>query len=304
MLASGVVLLGGGSGIKGPFSGRAAHMGKCVYCNQSAGFFGDRHTGCEKKADKALSDLQKTIHTHLRGDPVLLPPPLPPSNSGITFPAEEVRKVIHSVLSEALEYAKQGRVYSEQTERRIFDTIASTGLDMEAVMSSPEAQELMEWGVLRDLDRGVVPQRVNIDGLGLILRKGEIAIWRFDNVRFYQHRTHKQWVGRSGGYSIRIMKGFWIRESEHGGRQITYETNDHIGTGSLVITNKHLYLITGTASVRVDYSKLISVVPFSDGVGIHIDRQRNAQYSIGNLIGFHADFAYVVIKYFSEAQAR
>jgi len=44
---------------------------------------------------------------------------------------------------------------------------------------------------------------------------------------------------------------------------------EKIGVGSLVITNKHFFFHCPTASVKIPYSKLVGVTPYSDGLEVH-----------------------------------
>jgi len=44
-----------------------------------------------------------------------------------------------------------------------------------------------------------------------------------------------------------------------------------LGTGILAITNISLYFGSTTKTVKIPYKKLISITPYSDGIGIQKD---------------------------------
>lgn len=48
---------------------------------------------------------------------------------------------------------------------------------------------------------------------------------------------------------------------------------EHVDTGMLGVTTKHLYFSGSTKSFRVKYDKIVSFEPFSDALGIQRDAQ-------------------------------
>jgi len=58
---------------------------------------------------------------------------------------------------------------------------------------------------LADLGKGTPPKHFKLEGF--LTKKGESLIWAFLGVKHYRQSTHSEWVGRSGGASVRIMKG-------------------------------------------------------------------------------------------------
>lgn len=70
-----------------------------------------------------------------------------------------------------------------------------------------EQQEAMD-AILKDIDKGVIPQRVEVVGhLPFNLQKTEKLVWLFRDVEYHEVRTRTEYVGGSQGVSFRVAKG-------------------------------------------------------------------------------------------------
>ncbi len=133
----------------------------------------------------------------------------------------------------------------------------------------PSYLKLVKAAVIRDLCEGKVPSRLQIDGqLPLVLQKGEQVIWVFKDAKYYESRTRTHYVGGSHGVSLRVMKGVYYRVGAFRGDPVQTTALVHVDTGLLVVTNKHLTFIGPQKSVRLKHEKIISCIPYSDGIGI------------------------------------
>ncbi len=91
----------------------------------------------------------------------------------------------------------------------------------------------------------------------------------YDNVTMFQEKIVREYQGGSRGMSYRICKGVTYRTGSFKGRPVERSSMDKVGVGSLVITNKHFFFHCPTASVKIPYSKLVGVTPYSDGLEVH-----------------------------------
>ena len=71
--------------------------------------------------------------------------------------------------------------------------------------------------------------------------------------------------------SIRVMKGLYYRTGTFKGRPVEHTSKQHVDSGLLGITTKHIYFSGGRKSFRVPYRKIVSFKPYEDGLGIHRD---------------------------------
>lgn len=127
---------------------------------------------------------------------------------------------------------------------------------------------------LRDLLNGSLPERMEFDGdLPFNLQKTEKMVWLFQNVDYYEQKTHTQYVGGSRGVSVRVAKGLYLRAGAFKGERVQTSETVHADTGLLGVTNKHIYFAGPSKRFRVAYSKIVAFEAYSDGIGIQRDAQ-------------------------------
>lgn len=120
---------------------------------------------------------------------------------------------------------------------------------------------------LKDLQNGEKPNFI-VDAAPVILTKGEFFVWVYKGVTAYEERTKSEWVGRSGGASIRICKGVYYYVGQSKGHKVSTQYMAAVGTGFLMLTNKNIIFYSRSKSIKVAYKKIIALQPYSDGVEI------------------------------------
>jgi len=71
--------------------------------------------------------------------------------------------------------------------------------------------------------------------------------------------------------SFRVMKGVYYRVGSFKGSPIETTQMLSIGRGILVLTDKTIYYNCQQKSLKIPFKKLISIEPYSDGVGFQKD---------------------------------
>jgi hypothetical protein len=106
-------------------------------------------------------------------------------------------------------------------------------------------------------------------------------------VELYEMRS----VGGSSGASVRIVKGFWLRQ----GKTKSQDELTKIDEGSLTITYKNLTFAGNSNTISIPLNKIVRMQPYRDGIGVYKEgRQREYRFSWGKnvnmkLIGFSED---------------
>ncbi len=122
--------------------------------------------------------------------------------------------------------------------------------------------------VLRKVMQGDMPA-VEVDpAFPINFQKGEQPAFILQPCRYLEEVTKRQFVGGSQGVSVRVMSGVYYRVGAFKGSPVITKETHEVGVGALVPTNKHLYWVNAHKSVRIPYRKIISINPFSDGIGI------------------------------------
>jgi hypothetical protein len=145
---------------------------------------------------------------------------------------------------------------------------------------TPEAEGVRKL-ILSDLANTGTTHRYNLNAY--VLNKGESALWSFTDVKYYKQGTHREWVGGSHGYNVRIMKGFWYRVGSSRGHSVSTTSIDYKGYGNLVITTRGFSFLSTSESVRLPFSKIIGIETYRDGFKLLTDYAKNPIHMFGHL---------------------
>ena len=67
------------------------------------------------------------------------------------------------------------------------------------------------------------------------------------------------------------MKGVYCRRSSFTAKPVEKTQRVHVDSGTLGVTDKHLYFVGKVKSFRLPYTKIVSFEPFNNGIGIFRD---------------------------------
>lgn len=143
---------------------------------------------------------------------------------------------------------------------------------------------IVQAGLLRDLMEGKIPERMNFTGHPFRLQKSETLIWVFQNVGYSTVRTRTEFRGGHAGVSVRVARGLYFRTGGFKGRPVRREEAVRVDTGLLGVTTRHLYFAGSRRSFRVRHDRIVTLVPYSDGVGIMRDgvRAKPETFEVGD----------------------
>ncbi len=129
--------------------------------------------------------------------------------------------------------------------------------------------KLVKSAVLREVLDGVIPERFAFaQNIPVNLLKGERVVWGFPNSRYLEDKVRRQFVGGSKGMSFRVAKGVYYRVGHFNGHSVEHTERVHLDTGWVIITNKNVYFAGPKKSLRLPYPKIVSLEPFSNGIGV------------------------------------
>lgn len=187
-------------------------------------------------------------------------------------PNEKVHLALSNGWEKAVDHYLEDGILSAEEESQLTSFSDRFSLKQDDLDNKGMYTRFVRAGVLRDLTEGKVPQRIRVSGqLPFNLQKAETLIWVFPDVAYYEDKKRRHFVGGTHGVSIRIAKGVYYRVGAFRGQPVETTERVHMGTGVLGVTNKHLYFAGGQKSIRIKYDKIVSYIPFDDGIGIHRD---------------------------------
>jgi hypothetical protein len=256
-------------------------MADCKYCGQPAGFFRRRHSECEikhKRRENLVEGGRKIIIREVsraiqEGDKfeALLQKILEIEDKYFISSAARVEVLPLAWQAAADIFMSEGPI-SRENERKLMAFKNFFQLSQENLNSNGTMLGVTKSATLRDLLEDVIPQRLKTDDpLPVNLQKSEQVVWFFRDVRYFEDKTRKTYVGESGGFSVRIMKGLYYHSNSFAGRVVERNERVLIGEGLLVVTNKNIYFSSPVKSFRVPYQKIVTCLPYGDGFGIFRD---------------------------------
>lgn len=193
---------------------------------------------------------------------------------GQTLPLTPAQKqeAYYELLGQAgNNYLKDGMLTADE-QQKVDEYITTLGLslaDLPANLKGSKVEEIGQASILADLQAGRPPKYVI--NAPIILTKGETALWCYTGVTMYQEKVRREYVGRTGGFSFRVMKGVTYRTGGFKGHPVEKSFMENMGLGSLYITNKNIIFMGQQRSIKVPYAKIIGINPYSDGMEIQRD---------------------------------
>jgi hypothetical protein len=249
-------------------------VSNCIFCGKPAGLFHNKHHECAEKHEVGRRQITNLILQ------------LPSSPDSVGSVASRIKQVAEqsfisgsernhlsvAAWSSAVDSSLHDGVPSEEVEKRLVDLKEGLAFSSGDLLQTDAWDRMAKSAVLRDLLNGVIPKRMRFDeNLPLNFQKGEQVVWAFDQCDYLEEKTRRQYVGRSRGVSVRIMKGVYCHIGEFKGHPIDRTERVHVDTGLVAVTTKQIYFSGTTKAFRVPYTKIVSFEPFSNGVGIMRD---------------------------------
>lgn len=188
------------------------------------------------------------------------------------IPPDEVRKALIAGWEQAVDHFLEDGNLDPQEEDQLTLFAKHFGFTQEDLDKNGVYSKFVKGAVLREVMEGKVPSRFQLEGvLPFNFQKSEALIWAFNDVAYYEERTRRQYIGGSHGMSFRIAKGVYYRVGSFRGHPVETTERVRVDTGILAVTTKHLYFQGQTKTFRVRLDKVVSFMPYSDGVGIQRD---------------------------------
>ena len=186
--------------------------------------------------------------------------------------SQQVEHTHMDVLDKAAENFLKDGIITDNEQRQVDEYVHCFGVpinQLPAQYQNSQIEKLAQAAVLKDIQRGSVP--ANPLPVPVILGRNESALWIYGNVTYYQEKVEKEFVGRHGGFSFKVMKGVYYRTGQSRGKPVEHSYMDKVGVGQLIITNLNIIFYSQTKSVKIPFKKIVGLVPYSDGIEVQKD---------------------------------
>ena len=271
-------------------------MGKCKYCGQDAGFLRRKHDECEQKYLKGLSEINNIILNcfSTKKDFYLVDKQLKQIADTSFIGQNDLNDQYCKAFDMAIDSYLNDGIIDDSEEKVVARFMQFTGLSQSVLNRNKSLEKVVQSKVLQEILSGIVPSpRITISGdFPFLLQKNEHLIWLFRNITLHQQKVRKEYVGRSRGVSVRIMKGVYYRTGGFKGHPVESTIMQKIGIGSVCLTDKHIYFASPEKSLKIPYTKIISAESFSNGISLQKDGANDKPFF---LEGINSWFVYNVI---------
>ena len=184
------------------------------------------------------------------------------------------RRILIRAWEAAVEGALEDGLLSLDEENSLAKSADYFSLDQHALDGNGARTSLVQAAVIRDVTRGVIPQRQRVNGaVPFNLMKSEQHVWVIQGVDYLETVVRRERRGAYHGVSIRVARGLYYSPRQFRSRPIEWEETVHADTGLLGLTAEHLYFAGARKKFWVRYDKIVSFEPYSDGLGIMRDAQ-------------------------------
>ncbi len=198
------------------------------------------------------------------------------NTNAITRKSSELQNIYLDSLSKAADVYLEDGVLSDE-ERIRYDTFTDTLKlplgNLPSKYADSNILKVCQLGFLSDIKNGKKPA-VTLDA-PIILTSKEYYVWVYPNVTAYEEKVKSEWVGRSRGISVRICKGVYYKVGQSKGHKVETAYMSPTSHGYLIVTNRNLILYSPQKSIKVPLKKIISLIPYSDGV--EVQRETNSK---------------------------
>lgn len=253
-------------------------MGKCIHCGGKAGLFKKECPSCKQRIKDEKRKLEeKRIAAGSQIGDILGEF----YNNNCSF---DPTTKIEAIYKDAQLNGLPKDLYIQSWEHTLDHYTEDSFLDNKEIKNLDNAQrilgisndDLSESAMLRRTIFILLAEYVNTKDLPdtkgnfpyVKFMKSEAPFFSVDNMDYYEESIRTHFEGGSTGYSFRVAKGFWLRQSAFKGRPISEEYTKFIDTGELILTNKHIYFSGSKRAFRIKLEKIVSIVPFGNGIQI------------------------------------
>ncbi len=246
-------------------------MGNCQYCGMDAGLLRHTHLECQQKHDAGRKVIVSAVVDVIQTGSALetVQSDLTKMGKLAYIPEARLKEIMAAGWAEALQRFLEDDVLSEDEESRLMTFADKFGLSQEQLNVNGAYTRATMAAVLRDVLNGKTPARIHVDGaVPFNLQETESLVWAYPKVPYYEERIHRSYIGNYHGMSVRVAKGVYYRFGGFQSNPVETSQMEQIDAGMLGVTTKHLYFAGYRKSFRVPYTKIVTIIPLTDAIGI------------------------------------
>lgn len=247
-------------------------MGFCSFCGKKAAWLSDFHPECKQKSEsgwKRMITLTTAAARH--GGLVSVRARLAEIAQNSFLGADRVFVSLITGYEQAVASALEDGILTSEEQLHLQKYAEANGLHPSDLNGNGAYTRVMRAGIVREVLNGQIPNVTVTGHLPFNFQIDERFVCAFMETSYMEIRTVTHYVGGSAGMSVRVMKGIYFRTSSFRGRPVQKSSMKAIDSGSLAMTDRHLYFAGKIKAFRLPFKKIVSFVAYSDGIGLYRD---------------------------------
>ena len=263
--------------------------GKCSICGNKTKWFAKEHEKCKEILTKQQLEILQIVFDCIVNN-----------NGKIEDAKTEVESLIYKynikdnhkdvlhflIIDHIVNAMIENDRWTAEREEKLFYFIYRS-IDILILLKMPAYEKALKASFMSKLNRGILPEHNNEDTT-INLLKNEIIAWGNIYAQFFEQTTNVHYQGGHAGFGIKVAKGLYFRTGAFKGKPVQTTQMKHIANGNMTLTNKNIYFQSSARSLRIPYSKIISMEPYTDGLGIHLDGARSKPILFKDIDGWFA----------------
>jgi hypothetical protein len=246
-------------------------MPNCTYCGKPAGLLRTSHAECRAQFDRATATIPAFFEKLLQS---LLPADrfdrlLKEVAATFHISSEQLRSLSITGINAMLDAALAQHLPTIEDEHRILEVSGALGISSAEVPGLED--KLVKISMLRDLDDEKIPDHVTVVGpMPFELEPDETIVWIFNGVKNYRTPKSKEPAPPRAPSPLRPDMPDYFPPASLGNQSARTSDLVEVGVGDLMITNRHIFIVSDERHRKIPLSKVGGFDTFSDG--FHISR--------------------------------
>jgi hypothetical protein len=243
-------------------------MPNCSYCGRPAGLFRRYHAECRAQFDRAMGTIplffEKLLESDLPAD--RFEQLLKQVAERFHIEPKKLRSLSVQGINAMVQASLSQRLTTPDEEDRILEIAEALGLSMAEL---PDLEEkLTKIRVLRDLDNGRTPDRVDVVGpMPIDLESGETIIWIINGAMSYRPRKGPVQSKEPTPSKPQRDKPY-LSPASLGPQPTPIGELIERGESDVMITDRRVFIISNNRHLEIPLSKVEAFHAYSDGFQI------------------------------------
>jgi len=244
-------------------------MPNCTHCGKPAGLFRSYHAECRAQFERATTTIpaffERLLQSRLPSD--RFEQLLKEVAATFHIGPDQLRSLSIAGINAMMDSAIAQHLPTAAEEDRILDIAATLGLSVSDIPGLVD--KFMKISILRELDEGKIPDCVTVVGpMPFEFGPDETIVWIFNGVKSVRPRKQNEPAPARPSPPARDEMPHYFSLASLGDQSARLNNPIDVSSGDLILTNRHIFIVSDERHRQISLSKVVGVNPYSDGFQI------------------------------------